>query len=73
VAVDAFPATPAPIEAFRRNAELRLAALLVALVVVPLALDHAGNRTAPRRRPGPSQGTVRKTVRGRHVRPPRSC
>jgi hypothetical protein len=71
--VDALPATPAPIEALMRNAELQLAALLVALVVIPGAIDHYGDRTV-RRAEGEARIPARKGgLRGGHVRPPRSC
>jgi hypothetical protein len=73
--MEVLPATPAPIEAFLRSAELQLAALLVALVIVPGALDHydsegAGSVRATRDAPKSGSGKAR---RGRHVRPPRSC
>jgi hypothetical protein len=71
--VDPLPASPAPIEAFLRSAELQLAALLVALVVIPGAVNYYEDRTArPVDNSGPAPA-ARKGLRGRHIRTPRSC
>jgi len=68
------PATPAPIEAFLRSAELQLAALLVALVVIPGALERLESESgaAPKAATG-TRAPARKAAKGRDVRPPRSC
>ncbi len=69
------PPVGTPIEAYLRRTDWQLAVLVVALAVVPGALElfdapdsraEAAARTAPAGRP-------QRTVAGRHVRPPRSC
>jgi hypothetical protein len=59
-------------EAFVRNGELRLAALIVALVVVPGAMEKVGRRAGTRPESEAQQGTAGRAKR-RHVRAPRSC
>jgi len=72
--IEPWPATPAPIEAFLRSAELQLAALLVALVVIPGALERleADQEAAPKAAKV-ARAPARKATKARHVRPPRSC
>jgi hypothetical protein len=74
--IDPYVATPAQIEAFQRRADLQLAALLVALVLIPGAVarfegEH-GTGAAVNRGQAPAR-PPRRTAKGRHVRPPRSC
>jgi hypothetical protein len=69
-------AVPVPVNPFERNADLRLAAMLVVLVVVPGALERvraAAEPAAPREAAAPRGRARTRTAKGRHIRPPRSC
>jgi hypothetical protein len=74
--IDPYVATPTSIEAFQRRADLQLAALLVALVLIPGAVarfqDEHGADPGVTRGQAPAR-PPRRTAKGRHVRPPRSC
>jgi hypothetical protein len=63
-------------DAFQRRRDWEVAAFLVSLVVVPGVLDWFSGQHAPRPRSAVGSArarTVARTVRARHVRPPRSC
>lgn len=66
------PYTPPPAEAFVRNGELRLAAVIVALVVVPGAMKKISRSAG-----APPECQTRQGIGGRakrsHVRAPRAC
>jgi hypothetical protein len=68
------PPAVSPIEDILRAADWQLAVLVVALVVLPGALDQieAAHRLAPEPI-GDVPRATKWSVRGRHVRPPRSC
>jgi hypothetical protein len=66
------PYAPPPLEAFARNGELRLAALIVALVVIPGAMEKLFRPTRTRGESEARQGEAGR-IKRRHVRAPRSC
>jgi len=66
------PYSPPPLEAFVRNGELRLAALIVALVVIPGAMEKVSAPAPVRGESEARQGDAGR-VKRRHVRAPRSC
>ncbi len=69
------PPAVRPLEAYLRRTDWQLAVLVVALVVVPGALelfDAPDTRWEATARSG-AVGASLRTVAGRHVRPPRSC
>jgi hypothetical protein len=66
------PYAPPPLEAFVRNGELRLAALIVALVVIPGAMEKVSRSAGSGAETEARQGTTGR-VKRRHVRAPRSC
>jgi hypothetical protein len=66
------PYAPPPVEAFLRNGELRLAALIVALVIVPGAMKKVSGATGTPPASEARQGSASR-VKRRHVRAPRSC
>lgn len=64
---------PVPIDAFQRRADWQLATLLVALVLVPGAVDIVGDRPVRTTVVAASNPVTRPGGRGQPVRPPRSC
>jgi hypothetical protein len=72
------PPPVAPLEAYLRRSDWRLAVLVVTLVAVPGALDLFQAAPSERPRAGGAERVARspgtqRTAAGRHVRPPRSC
>lgn len=64
--------TPLPLDAYERRADW-LAALLVAMVVVPGFAAALPKPASPPRGTAPAAAPVRGVVRAGAVRPPRSC
>jgi hypothetical protein len=64
--------TPVPLDAFQRRADWQLATLLIALVLVPGAVDAVSDRPVAKLVTAANPVT-RPGGRGQPVRPPRSC
>lgn len=64
--------TPPPVEAFVHNGELRLAAFIVALVMVPGAMKKISRSAGVPPESQVPQGTAGR-AKQRHVRAPRAC